>query len=134
MLDISQLRATESESGVRYPAAFWAVAAELQSLAGAHGFAATFPGARSATRQDIEEARGLGLPESLVPFACELQTAHTDYYCCGPEGGPAVAVFAVHAVAADWPSFQSFVEWMRHQIAEQRHAEPKVAPDCGGIT
>lgn len=134
MFDIGQLHVTENESGVRFPAALWSVAAALKALAGMPGFAAAFPDARTATRRDIQEARTLGLPESLVPFACESQPAHTDYYCCGPESGPAVAVFAVHAVVADWPSFQSFVEWMRHQVTEQGNAEPKVAPDCGGIT
>ena len=122
MLDIDQLRITERECGVRYPAAFWAIAPELQSLTRTPGFVATFPSARTATQRDIQEAGGLGLPESLMPFACEPQPGHTDYYCCGPEGGPTVAVFAVHAVVADWPSFRSFLEWVHHQIAEQRHA------------
>jgi hypothetical protein len=71
----------------------------------------------------VAVARALGLDGSLVPFACEPQPAHTDFYCCGPEGGPAVAVFAVHAVVADWPSYHAFLEWVRRQVVSPRHAE-----------
>ncbi len=132
MLDISQLRVTERESGVRYPAALWAVVTELQSLSGAPGFVTAFSDVRTATQRDIQEARERGLPESLTPFACDPQSRHTDYYCCGTDGGPEVAVFAVHTVVADWQSFESFVEWVRHQLAEQTHAEQAAPPDHGG--
>ncbi len=131
MFDIGQLRVTERESGVRYPSAIWDDANELQLLAELPEFAAAFPGVRTATERDIQEARDLGLPEPLLPFACESQPTHTDYYCCGSEDGLAVAVFAVDAVVADWPNLQSFVEWVRHQFAEQRAVGPGAAADGG---
>jgi hypothetical protein len=122
VLDIDRLHVTERECNFRYPAAFWAVVAELEALTGEPGFAKAFPGVRPATRRDIREARKLGLPESMVAFACESQPEHTDYYCCGFETEPAVTAFAVHAVVADWPNFGAFLAWVRRQVAKQRQA------------
>jgi hypothetical protein len=112
VLGVDQLRATERAGGFRYPAALWAVADDLMPQ-----LVAALPGGRAATPVDVAEARALGLDGSLVPFACEPQPAHTDYYCCRLEDGPAVAIFADHAVVADWPTYHSFLEWVRHQVA-----------------
>jgi hypothetical protein len=122
VLDIDRLHDTERECGFRYPAALWAAAEELRRLAGF----------RPAEPQDIREARVLGLPESLVPFACERQPGHTDYYCCGPEGESAVAVFATHAVVAGWPSFWAFLEWVRQLAGHPKPAVPGTSVGLGG--
>jgi hypothetical protein len=108
VLDLDQVRATENAAGIRYPPALWKVAEDLVPV-----FAAASPGGRAATPDDLAMSRRLGLPESLVPFACEPQPEHTDYYCCELGGGPTVAVFAAHAVVAEWPTFADFLAWAR---------------------
>lgn len=112
MFGVDQLRDTERECGIRYPAALWAVAGDLMPQ-----LAAALPGSRAATPVDVAEARALGMDGSFVPFACEPRSAHTDYYCCGPTGGPVVAVFADHAIVADWPTYHAFLEWVRQHVA-----------------
>ena len=111
--DIGQLRVVERECGFRYPDALWAAADELSAVARLPRFAEVFPHAHIANGTDVAAARGLGLSISLVPFMCELQPTHTDYYCCLLEDGGASSVFADHAVVADWPSFAAFVAWAR---------------------
>ena len=108
MFNIDQLRLVERESKFRFPDAFWAFADEFNAIAGAPNFSDVFAQAHFATRQDVDKAWELGLSKSQAPFFCELQPAHTDYYCCGRNGEEneqAVVVFADHAVVSDWPSF-----------------------------
>ena len=104
MLDINQLRATERECAVSYPTALWTAVDELQVITSTPEFLKKIGEVRSATPHDVYEARDLGLDHALIPFFCEPQPEHIDYYCCGC-AGPEVSLFAVHTVIEDWPSF-----------------------------
>ncbi len=135
MFDVGRLHAVEQECGFRYPPELWAAIDELAAVARLPGFAAAFSQARLPTAGDVAAARGLGMDEAMVPFMCEPQRDFADYYCCARDGvergRAAVAVFAVHTVVADWPSFAGFIEWARH-LCNRPVAEPGAAADGGG--
>ena len=137
MFDIGLLHTVERECGFRYPPELRAAVDDLAAVASLPGFAGTFPQLRAATAKDVLAAWELGMAESLVPFMCEVEPAHTDYYCCargGEERGQtAVAVFAIHAIVADWPSFAAFVEWARH-LCSSSNTEPIAAADRGSMS
>ena len=114
MIEIDQLHATERGSGFQYPAAFWSAVEQLQAVSEEPGFANTFRDMRTAMAQDVENARDLGLDKSFVPFMCEQQPAHMDYYCVGCDE-PTIVVFAVHTTVGEWPDITAFIEWARQR-------------------
>ncbi len=114
-LDADQLAITERECGFCYPQCFRLSAGALMSLVRTPGFADSFPTAYLATSSDIKAAWAETLPDSLVPFMCEKQLAHIDYYCFNAAAGcgPQIVLFADHAVVYDWEDFDTFLDWVR---------------------
>jgi hypothetical protein len=76
---------------------------------------ARFPNLRLPWDDDDAEAMRDGLPETLVPFMCEQQQpAALDVYAFHRDaaGHARVVVWSDHAVVADWPDFDAFVQWL----------------------
>ena len=71
------------------------------------------------TYQSSPDNHWCDLPDALIPFMWVRQPEHFDYYCFDTKSKTknecSVAVFAVHTVVHDWPSFQSFLQWLTQQ-------------------
>ena len=132
-----RLRSVEQECGFRYPHPFLAITCELAALARSPAYAAAFPhGQLVDMASPIQSAWAENLPDKWVPFMCEAQPKHTDYYCFDRTtsiDGPSVAVFADHAIVHEWHDFETFLAWIREQCRILKYARHDlIQPRSGG--
>ncbi len=91
-----------------------AAVAALRDAFDATDAKARFQNVRLPWDDDDAEAMCDSLPEPLVPFMCEWQSATLDVYAFDRDaaGESRVVVWSDHAVVADWPDFAAFVRWL----------------------
>lgn len=112
----ARFQAAATALGLPCPRALMAVIPRLAAIQTTPAFQRRFPTGRLvAATDDLRAARQAGLPGHLLPFLLDQQPGQVDYYCIEPspdEGEPAVVVFAVHALVAQWATLEAFLTWL----------------------